>query len=384
MKNSPAPFNSKTKVERIADAVLYEGYILYPYRASAVKNRQRWNFGAVCPDSYAKAQHGTELSTMQTQCLVVGHWATRVQVKVRFLHLLLREVATISDCQLPLSECGHLQAGFPGRHFQLVPVLEVNGQQFQTWQEAVERAVVIPDVVIGSWQSGKKLVEFSFPASRVPEFVVDERSGKTGGLIVRTQEAIKGSVEISATRLEAGDDSSATNRQLPITNRQCFRLTVNIHNLSDLSEADQRTRDEALLRSLVSSHTILSVADGEFVSLLEYPESYRAAATSCTNIGTYPVLVGEEGARDCMLSSPIILYDYPQIAAESAGDLFDGTEIDEILTLRIMTLSDNEKREIRNVDTRARELLERTERLPFEQLMKLHGAMKGVTRKPNE
>ena len=85
-----------------------------------------------------------------------------------------------------------------------------------------------------------------------------------------------------------------------------------------------------------------------------------------------------------MLSSPIILYDYPQIAAESAGDLFDSTEIDEILTLRIMTLSDDEKREIRSVDSRARELLERTETLPAEQFMKLHGAMKGVTRKADE
>jgi hydrogenase maturation protease len=78
-----------------------------------------------------------------------------------------------------------------------------------------------------------------------------------------------------------------------------------------------------------------------------------------------------------MLSSPIILYDYPQIAPESAGDLFDGTEIDEILTLRILTLTDEEKREMRGVDERARRLLERTETLPPEQMMKLHGAMRG-------
>jgi hydrogenase maturation protease len=87
-------------------------------------------------------------------------------------------------------------------------------------------------------------------------------------------------------------------------------------------------------------------------------------------------MAGEEGARDCMLSSPIILYDYPQIAPESAGDLFDGTEIDEILTLRIMTLTDEEKREMRGVDERARRILERTETLPLEGLMKLHGAMR--------
>ena len=77
-----------------------------------------------------------------------------------------------------------------------------------------------------------------------------------------------------------------------------------------------------------------------------------------------------------MLSSPIILYDYPQIAPESAGDLYDGTEIDEILTLRIMTLTDEEKREMRSVDERARQILERTEKLSTHEMMKLHGALR--------
>jgi hydrogenase maturation protease len=77
-----------------------------------------------------------------------------------------------------------------------------------------------------------------------------------------------------------------------------------------------------------------------------------------------------------MLASPIILYDYPQIAPESPGDLFDGTEIDEILALRIMTMTDSEKLEMRNSDDRARKILERTEALPMEHLMKLHGTLR--------
>lgn len=79
-----------------------------------------------------------------------------------------------------------------------------------------------------------------------------------------------------------------------------------------------------------------------------------------------------------MLSSPIILYDYPQIAPESPGALFDGTEIDEILTLRIMTLTDEEKEQIRQGDARAREILERTEALSPEQFMKLHGTIRSL------
>jgi hypothetical protein len=120
------------------------------------------------------------------------------------------------------------------------------------------------------------------------------------------------------------------------------------------------------------------VQKGEFVSLLEPPVECSEAVASCNQIGTFPVLVGEAGERDLLLSSPIILYDYPQVAPESAGDLFDGAEIDEILMLRILTLTDEEKREMRSVDERARQILERTETMPTEQLMKLHGVMRGI------
>src|SRR5262249_22073217 len=137
-------------------------------------------------------------------------------------------------------------------------------------------------------------------------------------------------------------------------------------------------RDEALTRSLVSTHTILNVRGGKFISLLDPPESLREIAGSLRNIGTYPVLVGAEGERDAMLSSPIILYDYPQIAPESAGDLFDGTEMEEMLALRSLTLTDEEKREIRDGDERARRILERIESLPAERLMKLHGVARAA------
>ena len=116
--------------------------------------------------------------------------------------------------------------------------------------------------------------------------------------------------------------------------------------------------------------------DGEFISLIDPPETLQEFALACQNVGTWPVLIGEEGQRDTVLSSPIILYDYPQIAPESPGDLFDGAEIDEILSLRIMTMTDEEKQEMRQSDARARKILERTEALPEEQFLKLHGALR--------
>ncbi|MGI8918511.1 MAG: hypothetical protein ACR2H6_07900 [Pyrinomonadaceae bacterium] len=361
-------------VEKVADAVLYEGYILYPYRPSAVKNQQRWNFGALCPASYSVAQNGTEAYSMQTECLFKGSAETSLDIKVRFLHLVTRSVAkTVAECERALSDCGHRQfvEEVPALHFQVVPALEVNGKAWLSWDEAVEREVLLADLKPDDLFARPYRHNFSFSESETVERLDDEASGKTVGVSIRRQETIAGVIEVSIVRL----DHAAPTGDQPI------KLTVRVSNKTPFENATERNRNEALLRSPVSTHTILNVRSGEFYSLLDPPEALRGAAAGCRNIGTYPVLVGDEGVRDCMLSSPIILYDYPQIAPESAGNLFDGTEIDEILTLRIMTLTEEEKREIRGADDRARQILERTEALPAEQLMKMHGAMKGVGRK---
>ena len=185
--------------------------------------------------------------------------------------------------------------------------------------------------------------------------------GAVVGVLVRVQQALAGTVEVSAA--EAGEG--------------LFRVALTVTNSTPLDDAGRRGREDALLCSLVSTHALLGVRDGEFVSLLDPPEACRDAAGACRNVGAWPVLVGEEGQRDTVLSAPIILYDYPRVAPESPGDLFDGTEIDEILTLRIMTLTDEEKRAVAAVDERARALLARTEGMGSDQMLGLHGAMRG-------
>jgi hypothetical protein len=145
-----------------------------------------------------------------------------------------------------------------------------------------------------------------------------------------------------------------------------------------MEEAAECNRKDAMLEAFVSAHILLGVTVGEFVSLLETPEEFCEAAAGCSNVGVFPVLVGEEGQRTMLLCSPIILYDYPQIAPESVGDFFDGTEMDEMLALRVLTLTDEEKKEMRSVDDRARKILERTETLPQDFLMKVHGAIRGL------
>jgi hydrogenase maturation protease len=341
-------------VDKIAKAVLYEGYMLYPYRPSSVKNQQRWNFGVLCPQSYSDAQDGSEASIMQTECLVGGGARTSLEIRVRFLQLIARSVGELTTPAIEFIAEEMLE-------FQLAEKLEVNGRVYQAWQEGVEREVIVPVCNVEALVSHPIVHCFTLPADEQLE-LLRESGGQIVGILVREANALSGEVEVAATRHENG----------------LFKLSVRIRNTTPFTVTSETNREDALLSSLASTHTVLGVEDGEFVSSLAPPEPVSHLISSCKNVGTWPVLVGEEGQRDTMLSSPIILYDYPLIAPESAGDLFDGTEIDEILSLRIMTLTDEEKLEMRQSDERARQMLERTETMPVEQLMKLHGVLRGL------
>jgi hypothetical protein len=341
------------QVEKIAEAVLYEGYMLYPYRPSSVKNQQRWNFGVLCPTSYSAQQEGTERDTVQTEILVRGNSGAELTVKIRFLQIIRRSIGKL---RAPVASLPP-DAESP---FDYVDRLEVGGRVYQAWQEAVEREIVCDPIEL-ALPVASASIPFSFSAHREVEPLRGEASDVIG-VIVREWEHLSGSIEISETHV--CDD--------------LFKIRVLVRNDSHFAATFETLREEAVLFSLVSTHTILGVEDGAFLSLLEPPAEYEALVAECKNIGTWPVLVGEDDSQQAVLSSPIILYDYPQIAPESSGSLFDGTEIDEILSLRIMTLTDAEKREIRQSDDRAREVLDRTENLPQEQFMKLHGVLRGL------
>jgi hypothetical protein len=350
--------NSSAMVERIARAVLYEGYILYPYRPST-KNRRRWTFGAVCPQAYSEAQNGTEACLMQTQCVVVGDVRTSVDVSVRFLHVTSRIVGELLQ---PMDE---LPAdGEP--LFRAVDSLEVDGRRLQTWQEAEEREIRIDRRQLQDLASALTQ-EFSFPARRAIEAVRDS-SGRIVAVLIREQQELQGSIELRAEQKSPA----------------AFVLTVKLLNLTPVENPAAITRDEVMPRSLVSAYAVLEAGGGKFVSMADPPPELGSIVEGCKNIGTWPVLVGDAGDSSTVLSSPIILSDYPEVAPESPGDLFDGTEIDEILTLRILTLTDDEKREIAATDDRARSLLARTEALSDEQLMRLHGTLREFRQRARE
>ena len=325
------------QIRAIADAVLYEGYILWPYRRSAMKNHQRWTFGGVYPRAHSEGREDDPW-TMQTECLLEAGDGARVEVRVRFLQVVDRQV---------LAETS--------RDLEPVDELTVDGETHLTWQEASEREVVAPGLAPSELAAGH-FAEVDIPAAGQHEDLVDA-DGRRVGALFRSWRQLTGVVEIWSQPLGSG----------------LFRLTVKVSNASPWEGAG---REDALRQTFASTHTALRADGGAFVSLTDPPEELREHVEACRNEGTWPVLVGEPGDRSTLLSSPIILEDYPRVAPESPGDLFDGGEIDQLLTLSILSLTEDEKREMRATDPRAREILERTESLSPEQLMRLHGAVR--------
>lgn len=334
--------------KKIADAVLYEGYILYPYRASAIKNRQRFNFGVLMPGEWAAQQQSGETGKLQTETLIEGE-TPRIDVRVRFLQLIAREVGRVCDGE--------------SEKYEIVPQLEVEGTIHQCWEEAVEREIVAANLDVRKISSAPKVVRWSSPAEQTSE-ILRNSEGRGVGALIRHQRSINAVVTIAAQALNPG----------------LWKIHVEVHNFT--SVAGDASRSEAQQSALASAHVLLSAHSGQFVSLLEPPEEFASFAADCKNVGAWPVLVGDAGDRDLMLASPIILYDYPQVAPESDGDYFDGTEMDEMLALRVMTLTDEEKRAMRGVDGRAREILERTENLSQSSLMHLHGTIRELKEVP--
>jgi hypothetical protein len=326
--------------KKIAEAVLYEGYLLWPYRRSARKNQQRWTFGGVYPRAYSEARGEDDPWIMQTQCLVSGDGETTVEVKVRFLHVTERKVARKS-----------------GETLKFVDELRVGGELYLSWDEATEREIAVGRFKLSELELPER-VGIDVPGGSREE-PLTEPAGEVVGALVRVWRTLRGTVEVRAEPLGEGT----------------FRVTVRITNTTPWGGED---RESTLRQTFVSTHTALEAEGGEFVSLIDPPEELREAAEGCENLKTWPVLVGEEGERNMMLSSPIILYDYPQIAPESPGDLFDGTEIDQMLILNVLNLTDEEKEEMRASDPRGREILERCESLSPQELMKLNGTFREI------
>jgi hypothetical protein len=340
-------FADRFEVARsVADAVLYEGYVLYPYRASSRKNQVRFQWGVLTPRAFSEAD-GSERWSMRTECLVEPGLAPLLSVRIRCLQAQHRSIE------------GRVHGKGGDGGFSPVEYLEVDGTLHVEWDEAVEQTIDVAPLSLLSLDEDEHFEIFSFPAGEEIE-LIRSSDGSVVGRFIRRREPVKGVARIAVSRPGAS---------LPYR-----KVAVMVENATDWSGTGRR-RDDAMGQSLIAVHTMLAVDDGTFVSLLDPSDDATPAAATCRSDGAYPVLIGD---GDVVLASPIILYDHPEVAAQSPGDLYDSLEIDEILALRVMTLTDQEKSEARGTDPRAAAIIDRCDDMSAETLGQLHGQMRPV------
>ncbi len=325
---TPAPAAlaaARDEAARVADAVLFEGYLLYPYRASAQKNRLRWQFGVLTPPGFPD-----EPDRSRTEVLLERRTGAVLHLRLRFLQLRARSVHDTDGLSVDELVDGD------ERHFP--------------WEEGVPREVDASLPVDGP---GAHTVPFALPAEHTVEPV-------NGGRVERRCLPLNGRLVVSADPLPGPYD--------------VLRLRIDVVN--DSACPDGAPREVALRTSLIAAHTLVAVTAGAFLSATDPPEWALPATRELDNRHTWPVLAGPEGRADLLLLSPIILADHPQLAPESPTDLFDGTEIDEILSLRTLVLTDEEKAEARATDPRAAAVVDAVDAMPPEIWERLHGAIR--------
>jgi hypothetical protein len=323
-----------TDARKVADATLYEGYVLYPYRASARKNQLRWQFGVLAPPAFAPS----EACSMQTEVIVDADPDARVHVRVRALQVQARTIETPDG---PVAS------------------LDTGGQVWTSFDEAVEHQLDLTDLGLDELVGAERAVELSWPGGAVSEPIYDAGGGVLGRA-VRRRWPVEGTVRVRA----AWCDGLHT----------LARVTVIVENTGSPPDGDVGGRDAVVRGALVAVHTLAAVDGGRFLSAVDPPDYAHAEAAGCSNAGTFPVLIDD----DVILSSPIILYDRPAVAPESAGDMFDATEIDEILALRVLTLTDDEKREARGTDPRAAAVVDRCDGMTPDHFAALHGTFRSI------
>ncbi len=332
---------------KVADAVLYEGYLLFPYTAEARKNQLRWQFGVVVPRAYGESGNG-EPWRMQTEALFEHNGAAECEVLVRFLHV---ESRTIEKCDR--------------QSFVPVESLNVDGKEYISWDEALEREIRC----VARCDDALTRTQIDIAPTTTTE-TLRGSDGSVEGRIMRRSCALRGTLTVSV-------EVAAAMRKI--------RIEIENHSQVGADGTDPASveRSVALRTSFISAHTLMALQSGMFLSLLDPPDYAAELAKGCRNQHTWPVLIADDdgGERSphkaaAMLSSPIILYDYPAIAPQSEGDKFDGTEVDELLNLSVLSLSDEEKQKARATDERARGIIDRADQMAPEHFAKLHGALR--------
>jgi hypothetical protein len=318
--------SSWDRARAVADAVLYEGYLLYPYRGTSSKNQSRWQFGVLGPPGAAAAGLGED-DTLAAEFLVDG--AQAITLVTRFLQLQHRRA----------------QRELVNGEFEPVDELATPAGSWLTWDEAVECEMSFGPL---AFDDQPWTLPVAAPAATDIELV-------DGGRLVRERQEVHGVLTVAS---EPDGDLR--------------RVSIRVSNIGESAS----NKNDAIARSMIGTHLIAEVVGGQFVSLLEPPPAATDAVSRCSQHRCFPVLAGPPGTQDMLLISPIILYDHPEVAEQSNTALYDCTEIDEILTLRVMTMTDEEKAQARATDPRAAQIIDQCDAMSPEAMARLHGVLR--------
>ena len=320
--------------QAVADAVMCEGQVLYPYRASAAKNQLRWQFGVLTPKAFTDLG-ASDRWRMSTRVLLdrAGP-SSEVAVRARFFRHRSRTV-TVDGIE--------------------VASAEIDGELWTTFDESVEAATEAGPVRLEALLADPVVIDVDWPG--------ESRVGPDGSARVAWEtRPLGGRLRLSATRVDGPYG--------------VVEVTAVLENTTVWEPSlGWDPRRDAIRSSMISAHLILATTEGRWLSAIDPPAFVGAGFGIDAQEGCFPVLVGDDRV---MLAAPIILPDHPSVAPESVGDFCDATEIDEILALRTLTLTEEEKREARSTDGRAAAIIDRTDSMPPEMWARLHGAVRSL------
>ena len=332
------------RAEKITDALVYEGLTLSPTRPTNVQLSQLWKLGGLYPQAYRGVREGSDACYIQTECLVLGNPHTQLNLRLHFLHLVQHNLGEFTDD--------------PSVEYRPVESLRVGDKVHYATHQVLKRVCDHTNLPL---TLPVQSFAFSFPAFSTTE-TLQEPSGKTVGVVIRRHEALAGIIKIVTKCLE--DD--------------LYLVTVQVRNRTPLS-AEPRTRADAVMNAFLATQTMLHLTGGEFISANDPPAEYRPMTMLCENIRTHPVLTGNPGDHDLMLSLPILLPDYPSMTP--ATSLPQETQVDQTLGLRPTPATRPQKFEVRYSDERASFNAEGTDSLSPQIFRRLHSATPSFTEK---
>ena len=262
MRLDPAHLEHARKV---ADAILYEGYLLYPYRQSAQKNQVRFQFGVLMPPGYA----GRSTTASRPPARPSAWWSAPTT---------RRSWSCCGSCSCSGGPCRRSRPD--DGDLREVGTLYVDGTEYTGWDEAAERE---QHVTVRSATCSRRTGTPSSTPARAsrPQDLTDAR-GRRAGRLVREWAAADGMIRLHAERV-AGP-------------YQALRLRVRVENHT-ASRAQLRTRTDGLRQRADRRAPMIGVPGGRFLSMTDPPEWAAAEVRQCVNTGTWPVLGGPGGLR---------------------------------------------------------------------------------------